>query len=204
MQLINMRCTSCGAELEVDPEKKQLFCSYCGSKLLLKDENIHITNRFVDEARLKEAEVRLKELEYAHEREIREETLRQEQKKTYRISLIAILCILAVVWIIPGIRKFFPLALVFGLIALSFLRTSDRRSMTQRRSYNYSPKSRLTALLLCVFLGELGIHYFYVGRVFMGLLYMFTLGFFGIGWIIDVIRIACGTFRDSHGLYLME
>ena len=60
MQLINMRCTSCGAELEVDPEKKQLFCSYCGSKLLLKDENIHITNRFVDEARLKEAEVRLK------------------------------------------------------------------------------------------------------------------------------------------------
>ena len=33
-----------------------------------------------------------------------------------------------------------------------------------------SPKSRLVAFLLCFFLGELGIHRFYVGKVGTGLL----------------------------------
>ena len=76
--MINLTCTNCGAELQIDAERKQAFCTYCGTKLLVDDESIHITNRIIDEARLKEAEVRLKELEYQHEKELREETIRQE------------------------------------------------------------------------------------------------------------------------------
>ena len=45
-----------------------------------------------------------------------------------------------------------------------------------------SNKSKKTALLLCIFLGWCGIHQFYVGRSKTGFIYMFTLGFFGIGW----------------------
>ena len=40
-----------------------------------------------------------------------------------------------------------------------------------------SDRSRKVALLLCVFLGWLGFHQFYVGRVGKGLLYLFTFGF---------------------------
>ncbi len=62
-----------------------------------------------------------------------------------------------------------------------------------------SEKKKSTALLLCIFLGFFGIHYFYVGRIGMGLLYFFTAGLFGIGWFVCIIKIACGSFRDSAG-----
>lgn len=51
-------------------------------------------------------------------------------------------------------------------------------------------KSKWIALVLCVFLGWLGIHRFYEGKIFTGIIYLFTFGIFGIGWIIDIIRIA--------------
>lgn len=67
---------------------------------------------------------------------------------------------------------------------------------------NTSSKSKTTALMLCLFLGEFGAHYFYVGRFGMGLLYLLTLGLFGIGWIVDIFRIANGSFTDNVGVPL--
>ena len=64
---------------------------------------------------------------------------------------------------------------------------------------NTSDKKKMTALMLCLFLGYLGVHHFYVGRIGMGILYLFTAGLFGIGWIIDLIKIATGSFRDNVG-----
>lgn len=51
-------------------------------------------------------------------------------------------------------------------------------------------RNKWIALILCVFFGWLGIHRFYEGKVFTGLLYLCTLGFFGIGWIVDIVRLA--------------
>ena len=65
-----------------------------------------------------------------------------------------------------------------------------------------SPKSKMVALILCIFLGTIGIHRFYVGKVGMGILYLLTGGLCGIGWIVDIIQIACGNFRDNMGLFL--
>ena len=64
---------------------------------------------------------------------------------------------------------------------------------------NHSDKSRLVALLLCFFLGYLGVHRFYVGRVGTGVLMIFTLGGLGIWYLIDLIMIAIGSFKDSNG-----
>ena len=50
-------------------------------------------------------------------------------------------------------------------------------------------KRQFVALLLCFFLGLLGIHRFYLGYTFMGVLYLFTAGLFGIGWLIDFILL---------------
>lgn len=52
-------------------------------------------------------------------------------------------------------------------------------------------KSKGVALLLCFFLGWLGIHRFYEGKILTGLLWMFTFGLFGIGEFIDFIILLC-------------
>ena len=62
-----------------------------------------------------------------------------------------------------------------------------------------SSKSRLAAFLLCFFLGLLGIHRFYVGKIGTGVLYLLTGGLFGIGAFVDFIVILVGSFKDSEG-----
>ena len=52
-------------------------------------------------------------------------------------------------------------------------------------------KSKWVALLLCIFLGGLGAHKFYEGKMGMGILYLFTCGLFYVGVIVDFISILC-------------
>lgn len=68
--------------------------------------------------------------------------------------------------------------------------------------YYYNYKSRMVALLLCIFLGFGGFHRFYVGKIGTGLIWLFTGGVFGIGWFIDIILLALGLFRDVNGQLL--
>ena len=65
-----------------------------------------------------------------------------------------------------------------------------------------SDKKKSTALILCIFGGVFGLHNFYVGRFGRGLLFFFTMGLFGIGWITDIFKILFGTFRDNVGMPL--
>ena len=62
-----------------------------------------------------------------------------------------------------------------------------------------SSKSRLIALLLAVFLGGLGIHRFYLGKIGTGILWLLSGGIFGIGWLVDIIMIAVGSMKDKEG-----
>lgn len=75
--------------------------------------------------------------------------------------------------------------------------------MNNQQNYNQQPqqttiniinpgakaKNKWTAFFLCLFLGFLGAHKFYEGKAGMGILYIFTVGLFGIGVIIDLIKI---------------
>ncbi|NLW19918.1 MAG: TM2 domain-containing protein [Clostridiales bacterium] len=62
-----------------------------------------------------------------------------------------------------------------------------------------SDRRRWVAFLLCLFMGHWGIHKFYLGRIGLGLLYMFTFGLFGIGWLVDLVLILTGAARDREG-----
>ena len=48
-------------------------------------------------------------------------------------------------------------------------------------------KNKWIALLLCFFVGILGVHKFYERRILLGLLYLFTGGLFGFGVFVDLI-----------------
>ncbi len=63
-----------------------------------------------------------------------------------------------------------------------------------------SEKSFVTTLILCVLLGGLGVHRFYVGKTGTGILMLLTLGGLGIWSLIDLIVIATQNFKDSQGL----
>ncbi|HOB36219.1 MAG TPA: TM2 domain-containing protein [Candidatus Avimonas sp.] len=60
-------------------------------------------------------------------------------------------------------------------------------------------KSKTTALILSIFLGSLGVDRFYVGKIGTGILKLITFGGFGIWWLVDLIMIATGSFKDKQG-----
>ena len=62
-----------------------------------------------------------------------------------------------------------------------------------------SDKSFAATLLLAFFLGTLGIHRFYVGKIGTGILMLCTAGGFGIWTIIDIIFVIVGRFTDRQG-----
>ena len=85
---------------------------------------------------------------------------------------------------ITGTLWFFTLGLLFiGWIIDLFLipamdREADRKHWAG--SINYT-----IAWILLTFLGLLGIHRFYMGKILTGLLYLFTAGLLGFGWLYD-------------------
>ena len=62
-----------------------------------------------------------------------------------------------------------------------------------------SPKSRLAVTLLAWFLGGLGVHRFYLGKIGTGIAMLFTLGGLGIWALIDFIYAVSGNMKDKEG-----
>ena len=65
-------------------------------------------------------------------------------------------------------------------------------------------KDWLTTLLLCLFLGWIGVHRFYTGHTVIGVIQLLTAGGCGIWWIVDLIMILTNSYRDSNGFPLVR
>ena len=63
-----------------------------------------------------------------------------------------------------------------------------------------SDRNRVVAIILCLLLGMLGIHKFYLGKNGQGVLYLVTGGLCGLGVFIDLIVLLIGTPVDRQGL----
>jgi TM2 domain-containing membrane protein YozV len=74
--------------------------------------------------------------------------------------------------------------------AMTTLGTSERRI--------------LPAFLLCFLFGVFGAHRFYAGKIGTAVLELLTLGGFGIWWLVDLILILTGSFKDGDGQKITE
>jgi uncharacterized Zn finger protein (UPF0148 family) len=83
-----VKCPECGASLPIEDGRKELFCSYCGAKILVTNENEHIY-RHIDEAEVKHAEtdqmVEMKRMEMAEKHQKEKE---QTKKLKIKISIV--------------------------------------------------------------------------------------------------------------------
>ena len=89
---------------------------------------------------------------------------------------------------ITGVIWFFTLGLFFiGWFIDLFLIPGMERDAERR--FEPGPVDYDLCWILLTFLGVLGIHRFYMGKVFSGLLYLFTLGLCGIGVLYDFLTL---------------
>ena len=140
MKLVDLKCPNCGAELTFEASSRAAYCSYCGAKLALDDEVMHVHYDNAEEAG------------YAFERgRIR------AQNEASRSTALS--------------------------------RPQEKVVYVYRDQPAGTPKNKWVALTLCFFLGIFGAHKFYEGKTGMGWLYLFTLGLFCIGWLVDLVTL---------------
>lgn len=99
---------------------------------------------------------------------------------------------------VSGTIWFFTLGLLLiGWIVDLFLipamdREADRRFVAGRINYS-------VAWILLTFLGVFGVHRFYMGKWGTGLLYLVTVGLFGVGWLYDFWTLNAQISERNHG-----
>jgi len=62
-----------------------------------------------------------------------------------------------------------------------------------------SEKDWTVTLILAILVGSLGIDRFYSGSILLGVLKLFTLGGLGLWWLIDLIMLVTGSYKDGNG-----
>ena len=71
----------------------------------------------------------------------------------------------------------------------------------KRKMSKADGKSQVVALILALVVGGLGIHRFYLGYTWQGIVQLLTFGGLGVWALIDLIRIAIGDLKPKNGEY---
>ncbi len=109
VKLVTLKCPECNADLFVEEGRPFAFCTYCGSRVMVNNENEFVF-RHIDEAALKKAEndyiVRMRELENREQSENRLERLKDALTVIWLVLSLIILAICVFKWAAGGSNGF--------------------------------------------------------------------------------------------------
>lgn len=89
---------------------------------------------------------------------------------------------------ITGIIYFFTLGLLGIGWVIDFFKIPSMERESNRK-YTQGPYNYNVAWILLTFLGFFGVHRFYLGKWFTGLLWLVTGGFFFLGYLYDYLNL---------------
>ena len=161
VRVISLKCPECGAQLTVEADRNYSFCSYCGTKILIQNENERVY-RHVDEAGIKKAEVekvkaetdriiQLKHLEF----EVEKHAAKKKAKQIRTIIALALIGIAIILFLLSGANQHFSvLGMIFFLMAIFIIfiinpsEDEEKRNDTNREMLDCSlfKKDRLSNL----------------------------------------------------------
>lgn len=201
MKLVETKCPNCKASIKVDEKNKKATCNYCGAEFLLDDNTIkikHIMNgEITEEQEFINAETNLNKL--------------KDYDSSYKgyLSLSKRYVDNPEVWI--GLLRSLTRDFTYKYGTKSFqdeyrkywknyiaLASEEDRKKYENKYKEYVDKvlasdnttevveKEQNLVLATVFGGWFGLHKFLKKEITMGLVYLFTWGIFGIGWIIDI------------------
>ena len=143
--LNTIKCPECGASLSFEEGREKMFCSYCGTQILLTNENEHIY-RHIDEAGVKKAEtermIELKKMEMAEK-----ERQSKERSKMLKIRISIALGIVMVASFALGAVQIMFVAL--GMVCAAALVYIWLRTLSgDEDDNNYDGKIKLPSSVL--------------------------------------------------------
>lgn len=101
VHFVSVKCPECGANLPMEEGRKEMFCSFCGTKVIMYNDNEHIY-RHIDEAKIKKAEaekaVRMRELDIAEKADAQSSGLRKVLTVLWIILSLIIIALCIVKW----------------------------------------------------------------------------------------------------------
>ena len=150
IQFVTIKCPECSADLQIEDGREYAFCTYCGAKVMIANDNEHIY-RTIDEARIKQAEtdrlVRMRELDMEEKSGISKRT-----KAIVWIASTAILLILGMIGFAidnAGMGMCMMFAMCTGIWG-GIITFSDDDKKKKRRRAGENEVKITTAMMDCV------------------------------------------------------
>lgn len=79
------------------------------------------------------------------------------------------------------------------------IQQKKKQQTTAPRTENYGIRTQLSAFVLCLLFGWLGVHRFYTGHFGLGILQLLTFGCCGAFWLVDLFLIILGDMKTANG-----
>ena len=204
MKLVETKCPNCGAALQVEKRNNKVKCDYCNSTFLLDDENT-INVKHMQVGQISE------EQEYIKAKTNLDKLKNYDEAYKIYLSLSKRYVDDSEVWI--GLLRSLTKDFSYKYATLEFrnlyqkywnnyIALADKKDISKyevkykkyieeiEASFENDSeivKTEKCYILSTVFGGWFGLHKFLSGKKIQGLLYMFTLGLFLVGWIKDII-----------------
>lgn len=227
MEIIQLNCTSCGAPIKVLPDVEIIICPYCHTNMIVERSQSQVILKMGQqvsksiERGTDTTQVELKRLQLGQDismLQLQLSTLQAEirtlerqgstplikkqlgELKVQEKGLIGRIKTLQASLLpaagIPDQASYRDLA---QAVPKSTPATwpDEYREPVVAPIATAKPKDWILTYVLCTFLGVFGAHRFYTGHTLVGFIQLFTLGGFAIWWLLDLLTIAFGTYRDS-------